>query len=129
MSNRRVREEIERKRLEEIRMRQDAVIAHSKKMERERREAARLKKTARIRQERAVNYFRCMSDMEHTTTRGVVRMASTNRRGGKKKTHISGALKPNPDMHDGVGAIGKYVALKRFRNSRLTCAVKTDKWW
>ena len=129
MSNRRVREEIERKRLEEIRMRQDAVIAHSRKMERERREAARLRKAARRKQQLAGNYFHCMAQLEKTNTKGVVRMCSTNRRGGKKKTHISGALKPNPDMYDGVGAIGKYVALKRFRNSRLTCAVKTDKWW
>ena len=129
MSNRRVREEIERKRLEEIRLRQDAVIAHSRKMERERREAARLRKSARRKQQLAGNYFHCMAQLERTNTKGVVRMCSTNRRGGKKKTHISGALKPNPDMHNGVGSVGKYIATKRFPNSRITKVVQRDKWW
>lgn len=45
----------------------------------------------------------------------------------RKKSHISGARRPNPDMREGVGTSGSIILTKRFSNSRLTCVCKTAK--
>ena len=58
----------------------------------------------------------------------IFRSAMGGRRSGKK-TRISGSHKPSPDMRDGVGSVGKVITTKRFDNSRLTCVMKTNKWW
>ena len=46
----------------------------------------------------------------------------------RKKSHIRGSQKPNPDMKEGVGTVGTIIATKRFNNSRLTCVCKTRKY-
>ena len=45
----------------------------------------------------------------------------------RKKSHISGACRPNPDMREGVGTSGSIILTRRFPNSRLTCVCKTSK--
>ena len=45
----------------------------------------------------------------------------------RKKSHISGARRPSPDMREGVGTSGSMIITRRFSNSRLTCVCKTMK--
>lgn len=110
----------------EVDKRRREVYLNSRDAQREERRVAKsISKAERV-VRHARNYCNCMSELEQMRTGELARMCSGRR--GKKKTHISGSRKPNPDMHEGVGAMERVTVTKRFRNSRLTCVVKTNKF-
>ena len=107
-----VEQELEQRRLEEARKRQNELIRASKRSRREERQIRAIDKARRM----ARNYFECMESLKVMDGRQISMMCAGHRT--KKKAR-------NTFSREEAGTCGNMVTTKRFRNSRLICVCKT----